>query len=233
LTIIDNFVQDTEQLSSLSRVRSPSHELRSLRDLPPLRRMGLRSIAEIEANRLRERAAHLDGLGDRDRSLSPDGEGAWETMLTTLTPDPQLPSAGSSFASASAATSASSTSDSQGTSLTTMSSIHNETARVNAVIENVCDILEDSDSSSVMSDTEAEDEEDIYELQDDHYARPRRSYADVVASRVARHYGAAESDNWGGMQHIIRRLARREDIPDEWWAEAGLSRTFPRETVRL
>ncbi len=201
--------------------------------------MGRRSIADIEARRLRVRAARLDGLGDRDRSLSPDGEGAWETMLTTLTPDPQLPSAGSSFASASAATSASSTSDSQGTSMTTMSSIHNESTRINAAIENVCDILEDSNTSSAMSDTEAEDEEeDIYELQDDHDARDRfwRSYADVVASRadrVARHHGAADTDNLGGMQRIVRRLARREDIPDEWWAEAGLSRTFPRETVRL
>jgi hypothetical protein len=200
--------------------------------------MGRRSIADIEARRLRVRAARLDGLGDRDRSLSPDGEGAWETMLTTLTPDPQLPSAGSSFASASAATSASSTSDSQGTSLTTMSSNHNPSQNVNAAIENVCDILEDSDSSSVMSDTEAEEDEDIYELQDDHDASERfwRSYADVVASRadrVARHHRAADSDNLGGMQRIVWGLARREDIPDEWWAEAGLSRTFPRETVRL
>jgi hypothetical protein len=119
-----------------------------------------------------------------------------------------------------------------------MGSIHNESAHVNATVENVCDILEDADSSSVMSDTEAEDEDDIYELQDDNDAgdRFRRSYADVVASqaeRFARHHGAADSDNWGGMRHIIRRLARREDIPDEWWAEAGLSRTFPREAVRL
>jgi hypothetical protein len=186
---------------------------------------------------LRVRAPRLDGLGDRDRSLSPEGDGAWETMLTTLTPDPQLPSAGSSFASASAATSTSSTSDSQGTSLTTMSSIHNQSAHVNAAIENVCDILEDSDSSSVRSDTEAEDEEDIYELQDDHDPRDRfrRSYADIVAARAdrfARHH-ASDSDNLGGMQRIVRSLARREDIPDEWWAEAGLSRTFPRETVRL
>jgi hypothetical protein len=28
------------------------------------------------------------------------------------------------------------------------------------------------------------------------------------------------------MQLIVRRLARREDIPDEWWLEAGLSRTL-------
>lgn len=200
--------------------------------------MDRQSTVDIEARRLRVRAARLDGLGDRDRSLSPDGEGAWETMYSTLTPDPQLPSVGSSFASASAATTASSTSGSQGTSLTTMSSIHNESARISAAIENVCDILEDSDASSAISDTEAEDEEDIYGLQDDHDARDRfwRSYADVVTSqadRVARHHGAPDSDNLGSMQRIVRRLARREDIPDEWWMEAGLSRNLPRETVRL
>ena len=49
-----------------------------------------------------------DGLGDRQRSLSPEGV-SWETMLTTITPDDQMPSAHSSFVStdtsASAATS--------------------------------------------------------------------------------------------------------------------------------
>jgi hypothetical protein len=34
----------------------------------------------------------------------------------------------------------------------------------------------------------------------------------------------------GGMQRIVRNLARREDIPDEWWAEAGLSRTLALHT---
>ncbi|KAG5951768.1 hypothetical protein E4U57_006727 [Claviceps arundinis] len=31
-------------------------------------------------------------------------------------------------------------------------------------------------------------------------------------------------DDWIGMQRIVRRLARREDIPDGWWVEAGLTR---------
>ena len=34
----------------------------------------------------------------------------------------------------------------------------------------------------------------------------------------------ASGDDWAGMQRIVRSLARREDIPDGWWAEAGLSR---------
>ncbi|CRK25168.1 hypothetical protein BN1723_013526 [Verticillium longisporum] len=52
--------------------------------------------------RLRSSVA-VDGLGDRTRSMSPE---VWDTLLTTLTPDPQPPSAGSSFASASASSSA-------------------------------------------------------------------------------------------------------------------------------
>lgn len=48
-------------------------------------------------------AMGVDGLGDRDRSLSPEG---WDTLLTTLTPDPQPPSASSSFVSTAASQSA-------------------------------------------------------------------------------------------------------------------------------
>ncbi|RKU44371.1 hypothetical protein DL546_002709 [Coniochaeta pulveracea] len=44
----------------------------------------------------------MDGLGDRNRSVSPEGYDVWETLLTTVTPDPQPPSIGSSFTSASA-----------------------------------------------------------------------------------------------------------------------------------
>ena len=54
---------------------------------------------------LQDRSTAIDGLGDRDRSLSPDDN--WETLLTTITPDLQLPSADSSFTSATASASAS------------------------------------------------------------------------------------------------------------------------------
>lgn len=37
---------------------------------------------------------------------------------------------------------------------------------------------------------------------------------------------ANAEDDLTGMQRIVRSLARREDIPDGWWAEAGLSRTL-------
>ncbi|KAB8303085.1 hypothetical protein EYC80_004538 [Monilinia laxa] len=42
----------------------------------------------------------VNGLGDRERSLSPEEEGSWDAIL--ITPDPQPPSASSSFASTAA-----------------------------------------------------------------------------------------------------------------------------------
>src|SRR5687767_14947830 len=38
----------------------------------------------------------IDGLGDRQRSMSPE---MWDTLLSTMTPDPEPPSVSSSFAS--------------------------------------------------------------------------------------------------------------------------------------
>jgi hypothetical protein len=37
-------------------------------------------------------------------------------------------------------------------------------------------------------------------------------------------------EDLSGMQRIISNLTWRQDIPDEWWAEAGLRRTFPPDT---
>lgn len=64
----------------------------------------------MQTGRIAEAEALMSGLRDRNRSLfqSPgpdeddDNNEAWDTLLTTLTPDPQPPSAGSSFASATA-----------------------------------------------------------------------------------------------------------------------------------
>ena len=180
----------------------------------------------MERSRRLIRQARLDGLGDRDRSLSPEGGAAWDTLLTSITPDPQPPSAGSSFASASAAAAASSSSasgpSSASTSMTSVGRTEDSPT------------LRDCDISDSGSNTEDE-EEDMYGLQD--FNRHRgdrfwRTYADVVtarADRVARHSGSGDTEHLGGMHRIISRLAEREDIPDEWWAGAGLSRNFRRE----
>jgi hypothetical protein len=78
---------------------------------PPLRRMGRRTIADgpLPASSLRESwspVATLDGLGDRNRSVSPfDDQLQWDSFLTTVVDDPVAPTAGSSFASAAASAS--------------------------------------------------------------------------------------------------------------------------------
>jgi hypothetical protein len=173
------------------------------------------------------RQARLDGLGDRDRSLSPEGGAAWDTLLTSITPDPQPPSAGSSFASTSAAAAAASSSNSAPHSASTSMTSSGGTQDP---------ALRDCDVSDSNSNTDEEEEEDMYELQDFNNNRNRgdrfwRTYANVVTagpSRVAR-YGVADTEHLDGMHRIISRLAERDEIPDEWWASAGLSRNLRRE----
>ncbi|ROV90525.1 hypothetical protein VPNG_10050 [Cytospora leucostoma] len=67
--------------------------------------------------------SRFDGLGDRDRSLSPEGDGVWDTLLSSITPDPQPPSVGTSFASTPAPASAG------GTSQSTASAVSANTSR--------------------------------------------------------------------------------------------------------
>lgn len=193
----------------------------------------LEPLDDVLARRRRARLGlpRLDGLGDRDRSLSPDGDGAWNTLLTTISPDPQPPSVGSSFASTTASAAASASSSNARSSNTSFATTMD--APDGTSFETVCEYVE---THSPTSESD-EEEGDMYELDDARLAGERfwRGYADVVArraDRVARHSGYNDGDALGGMQRIVSRLARREDIPDEWWAEAGLSRTLPRELVR-
>ncbi|KAH9881334.1 hypothetical protein IAQ61_000058 [Plenodomus lingam] len=78
---------------------------------PPLRRMGRRTIADgpLPSSSLRESwtpVSTLDGLGDRDRSISPlDDHPPWHAFLGSVVPDPVAPTAESSFASAAASAS--------------------------------------------------------------------------------------------------------------------------------
>lgn len=172
-----------------------------------------------------ERTATFDGLGDRNRSLSPEGDNVWDTLLTTLTPDPQPPSVGSSFASASASASAAA-SQGAATGSSRTSFAGPDTAEESS-FEPPCE------SGCENSDTEGEGDEDD-EMDQNPLTRfpsdlrsERRSYADVT--RSIDEHPLEMLGGIGGMQRIVSNLARREDIPDEWWAEAGLSRTLSRE----
>ncbi|KAI1763800.1 hypothetical protein GGR53DRAFT_466935 [Hypoxylon sp. FL1150] len=136
--------------------------------------------------RNRRRYGGFDGLGDRDRSPSPEADGAWDILQSTLTPDPQPPSAGSSF------------------------------ARVEEP-EPPCDPLNEPDAGAERPEAARQSG-----------PLSRRSYADVLRVPSESSFSEiAEDPEWlEGMHHIVRGLASRQDIPDEWWAQAGLTRSM-------
>ena len=165
----------------------------------------------------------LDGLGDRDRSLSPEGGAAWDTLLTSITPDPQPPSAGSSFAS----TSAAATSSSNAARSSANTSMPSAGGTQDPMLP--CDLTDSASDSD-------EEEEDMYELQGFNTGRNRgdrfwRTYANVVTAGVSRpsQQGVVDAEHLDGMHRIISRLAERDEIPESWWASAGLSRNLRRE----
>lgn len=214
--------------------------------VPLLRRVGRRSVNE--ANRTMHHDTTVDGLGDRQRSMSPDDDAsndAWETLLTTITPDDNLPSADSSFASASASglnVSGSAGSRNQGRSFQTLpSSLDSSTATVRMVLDpypeyiNPCDYPSSTDSDSAsegdsnqlslwrryrrrmhqMSTSRRSD--DLHSTMSSHPPIPAFSFA----------FSNSSTDpELQQMQAILDRLARREVIPDDWWAAAGLSPTI-------
>ena len=134
-------------------------------DLPPLRRMDsqyeVRPVAARREFRRGQRARAgqdvLDGLGDRQRSFSPDDD-TWETMLTTITPDERHPSAHSSFTTATASASSlssNSATSSYGTRVTapsTSTEIEACPAESSESDEDyVLDVIEENDSFRIRS----------------------------------------------------------------------------------
>ncbi|KAL7796070.1 hypothetical protein V8C37DRAFT_400526 [Trichoderma ceciliae] len=216
----------------------------------------------------------VDGLGDRERSLSPE---VWDTLLSTLTPDPQPPSAGSSFASAAASQNAGPSnappsapdlpdetmdhacesghensddddtfygypgyrsidqqvrrqrlnqpvpdynldgpSDAPHSQRPEPSELPRPGHSPGGFLINNYSLLLNNGWTGRLSHAGSEDERGADRL------RPNREGS--AGSGPGTHTGDEE---WLGMQRIVRSLAAREDIPDEWWAEAGLNRTLP------
>ncbi|KAL9108671.1 MAG: hypothetical protein Q9227_006617 [Pyrenula ochraceoflavens] len=97
--------------------------------LPPLTRMSDRAPTPPPFTRTSP-APEMNGLGDRRRSVSlglsdsSDGHDAWDTLLTTISPDENLPSVSSSFTSAEAAASAARSSSASGRSSQTTAPTH-------------------------------------------------------------------------------------------------------------
>ena len=228
-------------------------------DAPLLQRSGYRSAVNTN-----DRGFHsiIDGLGDRARSFTPEDlnedednedddemHDAWETLLTTIQPDEQLPSASSSFASA---TATSGLTDSIDSALTAPSSFSSLMTGFHILPDQFTDLPPNCDESDGV-DTEAElEEEDAHQrmqtgsnrhrrreegettqssrrdaTQQDTRSQPRDTEQSTLSTM------ASLADTLGPefqqVHSILDRLSRRDDIPDEWWETAGLSRIIRRE----
>lgn len=218
-----------------------------------LRRVGHRSVNETGGNTSSSHA-EIDGLGDRERSTSPDDDldNAWETLLTTLAPDPNLPNGEPSFTST--ATSAPVNGRDTGSSQRSHSSqTRRATSGPSATVHMVLEPLIECDILDPATDTDTETESDLelrrsQSLHRRHLARMLESASALgstqdsqppiplfsrasstlpsISSLVSHDATPSGVDN---MQAIVDRLAHREDIPDEWWVAAGLPRTMGRQ----
>ena len=247
---------DTAPLSPFPRPDTQARDETTVPNPHRSRRVRQRSFHETDPPAT-SRRPNIDGLGDRQRSLSPEddpGTDAWETLLNTITPDAHLPSADSSFAStaASASTNLTRNTDRSGRSNSqtqTQPSSLGSTSRATMRLVlgpypeffNPCDYPTSSDS-----DTEADSE--IDQRLSSSFRRRHRSRPLLLPPswRSSRAPGSTQDTqppapslsfsftqdagdpDLEQIQAILDRLARREDIPDEWWAAAGLSRTIGR-----
>ncbi|KYK60608.1 hypothetical protein DCS_01745 [Drechmeria coniospora] len=257
----------------------------------------------------------VDGLGDRERSMSPE---VWDTLLTTLTPDPQPPSASSSFGSATVPEShgpgpmatipalamdivnvgvpdgqcdsdcghsdldmdededvdedgidvpGTMPPDSQTRTQTRYGRQHAAPYNLDSIMNGslgvtsgstgmsrrraepmVGDGISPRDAGRTSSDemlpesrlpagtARAPGHRDVVgslfpweASEDERGADERRLQPQASAASGQSNGVAGAEDDWSGMQRIVRSLARREDIPDDWWAEAGLSRMLPQD----
>ncbi|KAI9664466.1 MAG: hypothetical protein M1821_005912 [Bathelium mastoideum] len=136
-----------------------SHEQRRLHILDRDHRRYLRDFETI------------NGLGDRERSISPAEDDHWETMLSTITPDPIAPSAGSSFTSAAASASFSNADTSRQANSSSRSATHSVSHSVHTSItipdeedEEIDDCRDDNPytypSFSLQSDDDSGDDSD-------------------------------------------------------------------------
>ncbi|KAF2872582.1 hypothetical protein BDV95DRAFT_390152 [Massariosphaeria phaeospora] len=182
---------------------------------PPLRRMGRRTIADgpLPSSSLRESwspATTLDGLGDRDRSLSPIDD-HWDTMLSTVAPDPLAPTADSSFTSAAASASfsnshpssraGSSNSNSASSSRTHITVPSRRGSPPTDGFFRACDTSEDDSAS----DTEEEELELTPELAWAPSPRRHRYHAAEPPARNPERYSRRVHDRSGEASAYVRR----------------------------
>ncbi|KAJ5095296.1 hypothetical protein N7532_007587 [Penicillium argentinense] len=172
----------------------------------------------------------VDGLGDRQRSPSPDGDrhDAWETLLSTITPDTNLPSTDTSFSS-NAAPSGDAARNEPSRNATTSLRSHTlphflgPGRSIQVPLDPYPDHLNPCDFDS--------DEEDTPVNYHGHLRRmppmPPIRRSSGLHSTMSNH-PPVPNFSFSLSDAIVHRMGRHEDIPPEWWAGAGLSRNMGR-----
>lgn len=219
-------------LPPLRRTDSRGHDLADF--IPPVL---LRDYRANHAPNRSNREPAIDGLGDRQRSLSPDAEpatDAWDLLLSTITPDATLPSTDTSFSSTASATDASrdGTSQTAGAFSQTLPSMPpGRDLPIGLEMHpdhNPCDISSSDDEDTPVNyrrvlgrsglPLSLRREPGLASTMSSHPPAPTISFA----------FSDSSDTDLQQMQAILDRFARRQDIPENWWAGAGLSRTVGR-----
>ncbi|KAF3401561.1 hypothetical protein F1880_010056 [Penicillium rolfsii] len=185
------------------------------------------------------RDSTIDGLGDRQRSLSPDLErenDAWDALLSTITPDANTPTNDPTWSSMIAAQTRRYIESRRNAS--TLSTIlpPDNTRVMHLMLDPYPSTLHPCDLSS--SDEDDDDTPVNYHRyigssSGPPSVRPSPGVNATMSSHppiptISFSFPEPGDPDLQQMQAILDRLARREDIPDHWWAGAGLSRTIGR-----
>ncbi|EFQ98841.1 hypothetical protein MGYG_01856 [Nannizzia gypsea CBS 118893] len=245
--------EDSGLTNSLETDDSSTTEGTMDASMPLLRRVGHRSVATARNSPSIVPALPLpraESVMSTDDE-APDVSDSWARLLNTIPLDNHLPSADSSFtsATASASASASRSSTAAPTTLTPSSSFGSTTSsRLHIMFDPFpsfsanCDYI----SSSENSDTEAE--EDLERLRSHRRRSQPRSQSQSQSQTPTQTQNPTQSQSESntptdsfaptassftleneaaGLQLLhdtLNLLSRRDDIPDEWWATAGLTR---------
>ena len=172
-----------------------------------------------------DREAGIDGLGDRQRSPSPDGDretDAWETLLSTITPDVTLPSTDTSFAS--------NTASAADASRHVTSRHHDALLQSSWTFDTYhpCDISSSDDEDNARNLHRSRTPGLPLSFRRSPGLNSTMSSQPPIPTISFSFLDSSNDSDLQQMQAILDRLARREDIPEDWWAGAGLSRTIGR-----
>ncbi|CAG7932639.1 unnamed protein product [Penicillium olsonii] len=173
----------------------------------------------------------IGGLGDRQRSPSPDGEresDAWDTLLSTITPDANLPSNDSSFASNSASVTAPDTRNAAFPTRPPGLTFRPATLDPYPDHLNPCDFSSSDDDDAPSYDSRLTGMRGVHERvrRDRNSTLSAHPPLPTLARTLSDH--RHQSDEIQQMQDILDRLASREDVPDNWWAAVGVTPTLNR-----